>query len=1196
MKTEFVHLHFHTAYSLLDGACAIKPAVERAREMGMPALAMTDHGVLYGAVEFYKTAEAHGIKPIIGCETYVAAGDHRDRSPKQPPPHHLVLLAATEEGYYNLMRLVTAAHLEGYYYKPRIDKELLAEHASGLIGLSACLQGEVASALLRDDMSAAVEAASRYADILGPENFYLEMEDHGLPEQQKVNRLLPELARRTGLKLVATNDVHYLLKEHHEAHDLLLCLQTQTVKSDPNRLRYRSQEFYFKSPAEMAELFAEIPEALRHTVEIAERCNCRLDLDGPLHFPTYRVPEGWSQRRYLEHVARQGLRERYGIEDADHPRDDRERAICQRFFHELAVIEKTGFVNYFLVVWDFVSFARRRGIPVGPGRGSGCGSVVAYALGITGVDPLKFNLVFERFLNPERVSPPDFDIDFCQIRRDEVIQYVREKYGAENVAQIITFGTLGARTLVRDIGRVLEIPFAECDRLARMIPEDPNMTVERALQESPDFRRETSTNPNAATILKYARVLEGLPRHAGTHAAGVVIAEKPLAEIVPLARDKEQNVVTQFEMKSLERVGLLKMDFLGLKTLTVIHQTVENIKRTRGEKLDLDHLPMDDAATFDLLNRGDTVGVFQVESRGMRDLLRRIQLSSFEDLIAMIALFRPGPMNMLDDYINRKHGKIPITYDHPLLEPILKETYGVMLYQEQVQQAANVLAGFTLAQGDILRRAMGKKNPEVMAAQRERFIRGCWETNRIPAEQAGRIFDQMEKFAGYGFNKSHSTAYAILSYQTAYLKAHYPVEFMAALMTSEMGNTDKLPVLIEEARNMDIAVLPPNVNESRLEFTPVVPYRRRSGRTYRGAIRFGLAGVKNVGTAAVEAIIAEREAHGPFKGLVDFCVRMDSQLVNRKVLESLIKCGAFDFTGISRGRLFHGLDSALARAEAIRRDRRSGQGLLFSRLPEADPADDSTLPEAPAWSTADMLSAERDLLGFYVSGHPLQEYEWILENFGFTRTANTATVASGSTVRLGGLVSRLQKRTTRRTQENMAVFRLEGIEGAVDVVVFPSVFKDYGVYLKEKAPVMVTGELTTEDEVRLKAAVIRPLAEAARRLPAAVYIRIPEAAVDEQKLSRLKLLVQQHKGPTPLFICIEFVHGEKVFVDTERSYRVQASEEFVRAVEHLLGEDSVYIEVKPPAADLPGRSNGRARNHRRRSSAASPRRPAAAAS
>jgi len=1141
----------------------------------MSALAMTDHGVLYGTIEFYKSALDHGIKPIIGCEIYVAPGSRTDRSPDQPPAAHLVLLAASEQGYYNLVRLVTAAHLEGYYYKPRIDKELLARYSAGLIGLSACMKGEVASALLREDLAAAIRAAGTYADILGTGNFYLELEDHGLPEQQKINRLLPEVARRTGLPLVATNDVHYLRREHHEAHDIMLCLQTQTVRSDPKRLRYRSREFYFKSPDEMWELFADFPDALQNTLEIAERCNLELELDGPLHFPVFKVPEGISQRRYLEKLAREGLRRRYGIEDADHPRDDREKAICQRFFHELDVIEKTGFINYFLVVWDFVNFARNRGIPVGPGRGSGCGSLVAYTLGITGIDPLKYNLVFERFLNPERISPPDFDIDFCQLRRDEVIDYVRNKYGSESVAQIITFGSLGARTLVRDVGRVLEIPFPECDRLARMIPEDPHITLDRALEESPDFRNEVRTNPNARTILQFARILEGLPRHAGTHAAGVVIAEKPLVEIVPLARDKEQNIVTQFEMKSLEKVGLLKMDFLGLKTLTVIQKTLDNIERTRGEKVDIEKIPMDDQSTFDLLNRGDTVGVFQVESRGMRDLLRRIGLNSFEDLIAMIALFRPGPMNMLDDYVNRKHGKVPITYDHPLLEPILKETYGVMLYQEQVQQAANVLAGFTLGQGDILRRAMGKKNPEVMAAQRERFIKGCWEKNRIPAEQAARIFDRMERFAGYGFNKSHSTAYAILSYQTAYLKAHYPVEFMAALMTSEMGNTDKLPVLIEEARNMEIAVLPPNINESLLEFTPVVPYQSHHGRKYVGAIRFGLAGVKNVGAAAVEAILAERAANGPFKGLIDFCMRMDSQLVNRKVIESLIKCGCFDFTRISRGRLFRGLDTALARAETARRDRLSGQGHLFGDSSESGLLDDSSLPEGAPWSTADMLAAERELLGFYISGHPLKEYEWILENFGFTRIANTSSVAPGSIVRLGGMVTRLQRRTTRKTQENMATFHLEGIEGAVEVVVFPSVYKDCGVYLKEKAPVMVIGELSTEDVLRLKAADICPLHEAPQRLAAAVYVRIPEASVDEHRIAELKQVIQRFHGKTPLYICIEFLHGEKVFTDTDRGHSVCVSEEFVRRLEHLLGEGSVYVEVKPAAAGISPNGNRR---------------------
>jgi len=1159
-KYPFVHLHFHTAYSLLDGACAVGPSMRTAEELGMPALAMTDHGVLYGAVEFYSKAVEQGIKPILGCEAYIARGDMRARGQQESRENnHLVLLAETDEGYANLIRLISLAHLEGFYYKPRIDKELLSLHSAGLIGLSSCLKGEVASRIIAGDNDGAVNAAGEYADIFGKDNFFLEMEDHGIREQKTVNQAMPEISRRTGLPLVATNDVHYLRKEHAAAHDIMLCLQTQTVVSNPRRMRYASQEFYMKSGAEMWRLFGDFPEALENTVRIAERCNVEIPLGRELHFPVYRVPDGYTQKSYLLQLAREGLRDRYGITDPDHPRNEYERTVCERFAYELSIIEKTGFINYFLVVSDFVRYAREHNIPVGPGRGSGAGSLVAYALGITGIDPLRYNLIFERFLNPERVSPPDFDIDFCQSRREEVIEYVKRKYGRENVAQIITFGTLGAKTLIRDIGRVLEIPFAECDRLAKMIPEDPNMTLEKALELSPEFRRAVEKDENARRIMEYARVLEGLPRHAGTHAAGVVIGERPLIELVPLSRDKDRNIITQFEMKPLEKTGLLKMDFLGLKTLTVIQEALDNIEQFRGTHLDIEKIPMDDQSTFDLLNRGDTVGVFQVESRGMRDLLRRIGLSTFEDLIAMIALFRPGPMNMLDDYINRKHGKVPITYDHPLLEPILKETYGVMLYQEQVQQAANVLAGFSLGQGDILRRAMGKKRREEMMAQRERFVQGCMQTNKIPRAKAEHIFDNIERFAGYGFNKSHSAAYAILSYRTAYLKAHYPVEFMSAILSSEIGNTDKLPILISEAQEMGIAVLPPNVNESHVRFRPA--YTRQASKNEDrapDAIRFGMAGVKNVGTSAVEAILRERDAGGPFQGLLDFCVRMDSQLVNRKVIESLIKCGAFDFTGISRGRLFKNIDYALNRAAAVQRDRRTGQQSLFETSTSAP--DDHDLPAGEPWTTSEMLSAEHELIGFYISGHPLKEYEWTLKNFALTRIAEIDGVPAGSPTRVGGLVSRLAKKSTR-SKETMATFRLEGLEGAVDVIVFPKVLSEYGVFLRNEAPVIVCGEVVHEDRVRIRAREIYPLSEAPKLFAVRIFLNTPATALEEGKLAKLKEIFGRHSGTIPLLICIEFPTGEKIFTDTGRHYHLTPSEQMVRDIEHTIGEGSVYIET-----------------------------------
>lgn len=1154
MNVPFVHLHFHTEYSLLDGAGQVKRVMETAQGLGMNAVAITDHGTLYGIVDFYGEARKAGIKPILGCEVYVAAGSRHDRKLEDGArsySNHLVLLAENEAGYRNLTRLASLAQLEGFYYKPRIDKELLSEHHEGLIALSSCLKGEVTAACAQGNLDAAAKSAGVYSDIMGKGNFYLEMQDHGIPEQRTANRYIAQLAKRTKLPLVATNDVHYLKPEHAEAHEVLLCLQTQTVMSDPKRMRYQSNQFYMKSGAEMQALFPDHPDALANTVEIADRCNVDLRLDKELHFPQYEVPAGRDQKSYLTQLAREGLCRRYNIRDFDHPANEDERRIRERFEFELGVIEQTKFINYFLVVWDFIRFAHEQHIPVGPGRGSGAGSIVAYALGITGIDPLRYNLIFERFLNPERVSPPDFDIDFCQNRRGEVIEYVKRKYGRDNVAQIITFGTLGAKTVIRDIGRALEIPLKECDALAKMVPEDVGTTLDSALKDSPDFRRACETNENAKRIMKYAPVLEGLPRNPGTHAAGVVIGEKPLIEIIPLTRDKQGETITQFEMKPIGLIGLLKMDFLGLKTLTVIQDAVDSIRKTKGLDLDVSRLPMDDGPTFDLLNRGDTVGVFQVESKGMRDLLRRIGLTRFEDLIAMIALFRPGPMNMLEDYINRKHGKVAIEYDHPLLEPVLKETYGVMLYQEQVQQAANVLAGFSLGQGDILRRAMGKKDDAEMASMCDKFVQGCQKTNRIPASKAEKIFKDIRRFAGYGFNKSHSAAYAILSYQTAYLKAHHPVEFMAALLTSEIGNFDKLPLLVAEAREMGIEVLPPNVNDS------VVPFKPEGN-----AIRYGLAGVKTVGVGAVEAMVREREANGPYTGLVDFCCRVDLQAVNRKTVEGLIKCGAFDFTHISRGRLFGGMDTALGYAARQQKDRQTGQGSLFEALdPGAGKNTDDILPPGEAWPESMMLSEERGLIGFYISGHPLTAHEWALKKFCLADARALESAENGTLTRVGGLVSQIEKKFTKKTQEPFCVFKLEDLNASVEVVVFPDAYREYGVFLQNEAPVMVCGEFAKDDERRLKGYEIYPLKDVHRHFAELVSIHVSAASLEDSKLNQLREILSRHPGDTPVQICLQFPTGEKVFVKADRAFKVAATEPLIRDIEHATGEDSVYVAV-----------------------------------
>ncbi|NKB24453.1 MAG: DNA polymerase III subunit alpha [Kiritimatiellae bacterium] len=1155
-KQPFVHLHFHTQYSLLDGACRVKSAMETAQAQGMSAVAITDHGVLYGAVDFYKTAKSYGVKPILGCEVYTTPENtgmtERKTGRDGSQSNHLVLLAENEVGYQNLVQLVSRAHLDGFYYKPRIDKALLREYNEGLIGLSACLKGEIPEHCVRGDVDGAVQKTEEFTDILGKDNFYIELQDHGIQEQRIANEGLLEVAKRTGLPLVATNDVHYIAPEHHTAHDVMICLQTQSVMSDPNRMKYQSDQFYMKTPEEMWDLFREYPDALKNTLAIAERCNVELQLDKEFHFPLYQLPEGENQKHYLAQVAKEGLKYRYGVEDVDHPKNEEEKKIADRFYHELNVIEKTGFINYFLVVWDFVRFARERHIPVGPGRGSGAGSIMAYVLGITGIDPLQYDLIFERFLNPDRVSPPDFDIDFCQSRRDEVIDYVKEKYGRDSVAQIITFGTLGAKTVIRDVGRVLEIPFNECDRLAKLIPEEPGMTLEKALQQSPDFKKATETEEHAKRIMQHARVLEGLPRNPGTHAAGVVIGEKPLVEILPLARDKDKEVVTQFEMKPLEQTGLLKMDFLGLKTLTVIQETIDHVKKTKDIDLDMETLPMNDEPTFALLNRGDTIGVFQIESQGMRDLLRRIGLTCFEEIIAMIALFRPGPMNMLDDYVNRKHGKVKIKYDHSLLEPILKETYGVMLYQEQVQRAANVLAGYSLGEGDILRRAMGKKTMEEMTQQRDKFVKGCAQHNKINAKTAEKIFNNIERFAGYGFNKSHSAAYAILSYQTAFFKAHYPSEFMAALLSSEMGNADKLPMLIAEAQEMEIEMFPPDVNESEVRFRPVI-----------NGMRFGLAGVKNIGVGVVESIIKEREMDGPFKdGLVEFCSRLDSKANNKKVLESLVKCGAFDYTKQSRGRLFNGIEFAINRASEANKDRQSGQGSLFDILEDkSEEFRKDELPPAEPWPASQMLSAEKELLGFYISGHPLTAFEWTLTHYNLANMKELSSIEAGTSTRIGGLVSHYQKKFTKRTQEPMAIFRLAGLQGWVEVVAFPDAFREYGVYLQEDVPIMICGEISQDDRLKMIAGEMYPLERVHDHFTQNISIHLSAANLQDDRLERIKSILRRHPGNIPVTVCLQFPGGEKVFIKTDRRLKVSAREKLVHELEHCIGEDSIYVAI-----------------------------------
>ena len=1159
-RVPFCHLHFHTCYSLLDSAVKVKHAVAAAKDMGMEHLAMTDHGVLYGAVEFYKACMGSGIKPIIGCEVYVARHGIEERS-SQRNNMHLVLLAETQEGYENLVKLVSTAHLEGVYYKPRIDKALLRKYSKGLIGLSACLRGEVNEACMHGDLDKAIELAREYSDILGKNNFFLELQDHGIEEEKTAGKNLLKVAEATGLPLVATNDVHYVRKEHAEAHDVLICLQRGDLVADPNRQRYQGDQFYMKSGEEMGALFPDQPEAIANTIEIARRCNVEFffpEKAEDLHFPEFPVPEGANKKDYLIQLGRKGLKKLYDIEDLDHPKDEREQEIKDRFTYEVGVIEKTNYINYFLVVADFIQYARHDGVPVGPGRGSGAGSLLAYSLEITTVDPLKYNLIFERFLNPERVSPPDFDIDFCPTRRADVIRYVREKYGEDCVAQIITFGTLGAKTLMRDLGRVLEIGLPYCDRLAKMIPETPGTTLEKALAESPDFKRATETEPEARRIMKYARLLEGLPRHTGMHAAGVVIGEKPLIEIIPLTREpKEKLIVVQFEKGPTEEIGLLKMDFLGLKNLTTIYEACALIKRNHGIDLDPEKLPIEDAKTFELLARGDTVGVFQLQSGGMRDTLRQVGPDCIEDIIAILALYRPGPMQFIPTFTKRKHGQEKVEYDHPLLEELLKETYGIIVYQEQIQQAAQKLAGFSLGQGDILRRAMGKKKPEVMAEQRGRFVEGCKAANNIDAKLAGTIFDNIEKFAQYGFNKSHSTAYGFVTYQTAWLKAHYPAEFMSALLSGEMGNSDKLTGFIGEAKEMGIEVMPPCVNESIARFNAVPD---------GSGIRFGMAAVKGVGEDVVTEIVRERDENGLYTGLMDFCARVPS--ANKKVLESLIRCGAFDFTGIHRARLFNGIDTAIGRAAETLKDQVSGQCSMFDMLEtgadESTGSSDEELSDVKPWSESEMLAAEKELIGFFISGHPLARHEWTLDRFALTRMKNIQTLPAGTRTRVGGMATELRKLFTKKDQKPMATFRIEGLEGSINAIIFPGPYEEYGHLLADDATLMFGGIMMEEDsgDLKFQALEIFPLEQASSLFCDRVSIHLPEMGVNEGVMTALCDLATEFRGGTPLHLCIEFVDGPKVFINADHGFKVRPCPELEHKIEHTIGEGLVYIAAK----------------------------------
>jgi DNA polymerase-3 subunit alpha len=1145
---SFAHLHLHSQYSLLDGANRLDDVIAAAKSAGMPALALTDHGNLFGAIEFHDRARKAGIRPILGIEAYVAQGSHADRDPQRGSSNHLVLLARDAAGWRNLVKLTTRSYLDGFYYKPRIDHELLRRHSEGLIGLSACLKGEINERIVSRREEEAEATARLYREILGDGNFYLELQDHGIPEQRAANEVLRRMARKLDLPLVATNDCHYLRRDDAFAHEVLLCIGTQTTLADPDRLRYAAEEFFLKSAEEMSRLFPDDPEAIENTLAIAERCDVRIG-DGGFHLPEFPVPPGESVDSYFEAVALAGLEQRLAELRRRTPgalERHPEEVYRERFRYEIAVIRRMGFAGYFLIVWDFIRHARDNGIPVGPGRGSAAGSLVSWALRITDIDPLQYDLLFERFLNPERVSMPDIDTDICQRRRGEVLQYVADKYGRDRVSQIITFGTLAAKGVLRDVGRVMGLPYAAVDRVAKMLP-DMEKSLGDAAKTVDSLAAEMKADPRIREVVEIGSRLEGLTRHASVHAAGVVIAPVPIDEIVPLYKTSKDEVVTQWDMKGVERLGLLKMDFLGLKTVTVVDDTLR-ILRHSGVELDLDAVPLDDPETFRIFAEGRTSGIFQFESSGMRDMLKRAQPSRFEDLAAFNALYRPGALSvgMVDEFIARKQGRRRVSYILPETEPILRETYGVIAYQEQVMQLAVTIAGFTMGQADVLRKAMGKKNAEAMAEQKEKFLSGA-EGKGFARRKAEELWNYIEPFAGYGFNKSHSVAYAMLAYKTAYLKAHYPVAFMAAMLSSEIASTDDVVKYVAECREMGITVLPPDVNVSEWAFT-----------VEGGAIRFGLGGVKGLGEGAAEALLAARRRVGRFRSLAQLVSEVDPRSVNLKVFETLVKSGACDAFGSHRAALLAALDRTVDWAQRRRRAAEAGQGSLFGGavVEELAPAvDDAVEP----WPEPDRLRAEKEALGFFLTGNPLAPFEQRLKALTRHTIRDLREGYQGETT-VGGLVARV-KRAKIKSGPNagkvMARFVLEDLTGALNVTVFAEALRKYDPLLVEDAAVIARGVVRERGgELEMTVEEMTPLDRAATRLVTGVRVRL-ERELPRRALIQLRDLLADHPGDAPVSFAVRLDSGADVEIAAEARFRVEYSTELAAAIENVVGRGAV---------------------------------------
>jgi DNA polymerase-3 subunit alpha len=1146
----FVHLHNHSDFSLLDGACKIEQLIDAAVAMGMPAMALTDHGNLFGAIQFYTKARNKGLKPILGCEIYVAKESRLKKSGGGDQSNHLTLLVENQAGYQNLIKLVSHGFLDGFYYKPRVDKELLGKYHEGLIALSGCLKGSVPQLLQMEQFDSALEEAAELRELYGPDSFFIELQDHGLPAQQRVNPGLVEISRKLAIGCVCTNDAHYLRRDDAGAHDVLLCIGTSKTVNDTDRMRYATDQFYFKSTEEMRQVWGALPEAMSNTIRIAERCNLQIDTS-QAHLPHFEVPPGFEPDTYFEKVVREGFEVRRKHLEAEarggllrYP----VKAYEERLDFEIEMIKQTQFSSYFLIVWDLVKYARDHCIPVGPGRGSVVGSLVAYSLYITDIDPLQYELFFERFLNPERIAPPDIDIDFCMKRRAEVIEYVAARYGRDNVCQIITFGTMAAKGVIRDVGRSLDMPYSEVDRIAKLIPNELNATIDKALEQEPRLHEEMK-NPQVQNLIEIAKRLEGLSRHASTHAAGVVIAPRPLVEIIPLAKSNKDELTTQYNMKDLETIGLLKMDFLALATLTVLDQTVKRVRDEKGIEIELSSIPLNDPEVYLLFSEAKTNGIFQFEGGGMKAELRRLKPERFEDLIALNALYRPGPMEMIPDFIRRKHGLVEVQYLHPALEEILKETYGVIVYQEQVMQIASRLAGFSLGEADILRKAMGKKMAAVMISMKDKFVAGA-KKNRIPERIAVQIYNLMEHFAQYGFNKSHSTAYALLAYQTAYLKVHHPVQFMASLLSSEIGNTDKIVMYIAECRDMGIRILPPDVNESDLDF-----------RSVGDKIRFGMLAIRNVGEGAIRSILQYRKEHGRFRSIYEFCEAVDARALNKRLLESLIKSGALDSFGWRRAQLMAVADSAIEHGQKVQRDRASGQRGLFSDLLEGQAATaEVQAPEIAEWPAEQLLAYEKETLGYYVSGHPLERYSSDLDRFSKKSLAELISDGRSVECQVAGIVTECRTRRTKKG-ELMAVFTLEDLTGAAESVAFPSVYAKFERLLSADTPILVAGRFEVEDENSCKiiASEIQPLAGVAERNARALRIRAlidnlaPEAAVE------LYRLLESNSGETGVGLELYSPRDFRVTIQSYDFVKVRSTPELIRQIEAICGTGSVEI-------------------------------------